>query len=90
MTKPAKLLRDKSKRLIAMLGGLLSAWQDARDGKSGADTRAKALVPRVRDAVDGMMDEEPRAKQLAVTARELAPPVGRLAGRVQRRTAASI
>ena len=44
-----------------MLGGLLSAWQDARDGKSGADARAKALVPRVRDAVDGMMDEEQRA-----------------------------
>ena len=41
--------------------------------------------PRVRDAVDGMMDEEQRAKQLAVTARELAPPVGRLAGRVQRK-----
>ena len=42
-------------------------------------------MPRVRDAVDGMMDEEQRAKQLAVTARELAPPVGRLAGRVQRK-----
>ena len=69
VSKPAKLLGDKARRLIAMLGGLLSAWQDARDGKSGADARAKALVPRVRDAVDGMMDEEQRAKQLAVTAR---------------------
>ena len=85
VSKPAKLLGDKARRLIAMLGGLRSAWQDARDGKSGADARAKALVPRVRDAVDGMMDEEQRAKQLAVTARELAPPVGRLAGRARRK-----
>ena len=41
VSKPAKLLGDKARRLIAMLGGLLSAWQDARDGKSGADARAR-------------------------------------------------